>query len=185
VVDHDDGKEPNPYFGTCTLCRCKFSKKRGKRNIVELAADRVLNGEEIWVIGTGGKSKRSAGNGTLIYVMRVDERLTREEFCKKYPKKNSDPPKSSFEKHEQFALVSRHFWYFGAKAKVIPDRFKREKLNGFKLEKKGQGFRCIDPDDFNLFLEWLKRQGEPGKYGEPCGKSFPQLKGCKSCKSSC
>jgi hypothetical protein len=61
IVDHDEGREPNPYFGTCTLCRCKYSKKleathgqKGSRNIVELAK------EGDWVIGTGGAGNKSA-----------------------------------------------------------------------------------------------------------------------------
>jgi hypothetical protein len=27
VVEHDEGREPSPYFDVCTLCRCKYSKK--------------------------------------------------------------------------------------------------------------------------------------------------------------
>lgn len=185
VVDHDDGREPNPCFGTCTLCRCKFSKKQGKKNVVELAAGRGLVGEEVWVIGTGGNSKRSTGNGTLIYAMKVEEVLTREEFCNKYPEKRSEQPKTNFEKHEQFALVSRHFWYFGSNAKPIPERFKSEKPYGFKLEKKGQGFRYIDPEDFGQFYKWLKKKYKPGKQGEPCGKGVDERRGCRPCKSSC
>ena len=49
VVEHDNGLAPNPYFGYCTLCRCKFREKPGgHRNIVELAE----KGD--WIIGTGG-----------------------------------------------------------------------------------------------------------------------------------
>lgn len=62
VVVHDKGHAPNPYFGFCTLCRCKFKKSRkARQNIVELA-DR---GD--WVIGTGGANRRkSAGHGKLV-----------------------------------------------------------------------------------------------------------------------
>jgi hypothetical protein len=194
VVDHDEGKEPNPYFGTCTLCRCKFSEKaeksqgkEGPKNIVELAAEKILIGEEVWVIGTGGKGKRSVGrNGTLIYAMRVDEVLTREEFCKQYPKKKSEPPKNDFEKHEQFALISRHFWYFGSKAISIPERFKCEKPHGFKLEKKGPHFRNhFEQADIDTFLEWLEKQPKPTEPYEPCGQVVDKSKGRKPCKSSC
>lgn len=192
VVDHDDGKEPNPFGGTCTLCRCKYGVTReqtqgrfGRKNVVELAAKKRLTGEEVWVIGTGGTGKRSTGNGTLIYAMKVDQALTREEFCSKHPKKKSEPPENDFEKHEQFALTSRHFWYFGSNAKRIPEEFKSEKPNGFKLEKKGRGFRCIDPEDFGQFYEWLKKNYESGKQGEPCGRAVDQPRGCKPCKSSC
>jgi hypothetical protein len=68
VVEHDNGYAPNPYFGVCTLCGCKFE---GRRNIVQLAK------EGDWVVGTGGASTKSAGHGKLLYAMRVDKKLTR------------------------------------------------------------------------------------------------------------
>jgi hypothetical protein len=72
VVEHDRGHAPNPHFRICTLCLCKYRKKTtNRKNIVERAAP----GD--WVIGTGGANlKKSAGHGTLIYAMRVDEKLT-------------------------------------------------------------------------------------------------------------
>src|SRR3990170_4893887 len=90
VVEHDRGHAPNPYFGVCTLCRCKFRESSDKpRNLVETAEP----GD--WVIVTGGANlKRSAGHGTLIYAMRVDRRLTRQQyflnsrFSRKKPRKN-------------------------------------------------------------------------------------------------
>jgi len=73
VVEHDTGYAPNPYFGLCTLCRCKYRKRPGNpSNIVELAK----GGD--WIVGTGGANKKkSAGNGKLVYAMKVDEKLTR------------------------------------------------------------------------------------------------------------
>jgi hypothetical protein len=186
VVDHDDGKEPNPFFDTCTLCRCKYGKKlertkgkEGPRNIVELA--------EVgdWIVGTGGKSNQSTGNGTLIYAMKVDEVPPREEFCRKYPEKESEPPKNSFEKNKQFAIISRHFWYFGSKAICIPEMFKSEGSHGFNLEKKGRGFQYIEPENFDKFYKWLKKKHRLGKHGKPCVNIVDQTKECKPCKSSC
>ena len=189
VVDHDEGREPNPYFNVCTLCRCKFSKKaeatqgrEGRKNIVELAC----KGD--WVIGTGGTSKKSAGHGKLIYAMQVDERLTRWEYFtdRRFIQKKPERPRSEFERHKQFALVSWHFYYFGANAIDIPKRFRLEKPKGFRLEKKGPGFRShFEPADILRFLEWLKRECKPGKHGKPCGKVVDELKGSRRCKSSC
>jgi hypothetical protein len=197
VVDHDNGYAPNPYFEACTLCRCKFKcqKNKGRKNIVELAK------EGDWVIGTGGKGKRSAGHGKLIYAMRVGEKLTRWEyftdsrFEKKKPVKNgtyeqkrgdNEEPWDNFEKHEQSVLISQHFYYFGANAIDIPKRFRLEKPKGFRLEKKGPGFRShFEPADILRFLEWLKRECKPGKHGKPCGKVVDELKGSRRCKSSC
>ncbi|MDP2998203.1 MAG: hypothetical protein Q8N47_12005 [Bryobacterales bacterium] len=133
VVDHDTGLAPNPHFGVCTLCRCKYRKCPTKpRNIVELA--------EVgdWVEGTGGADKKkSAGHGKLVYAMRVDKKLTREEYytCPRFKaREDNEPPKGDSERHGQFVLISRHFYYFGAKAITIPFR---------KLEKSGLGSEAI------------------------------------------
>jgi hypothetical protein len=76
VVEHDTGHAPNPYFGLCTLCRCKYRKGSAKQsNVVELAE----KGD--WIVGTGGaNSRRSAGHGKLVYAMRVDKKLTRQRY---------------------------------------------------------------------------------------------------------
>lgn len=176
VVEHDLGDAPNPYGGICTLCRCKFRKyPNRRRNIVELA------NEGDWVIGTGGASKRSAGHGRLIYAMRVDEKCTRAEYYSRFSRarKDNKRPRDEFEKHEQFALVSRHFYYFGANAIVIPENF--------KIQKKGPGFRRdFNQADIYRFLEWLKKQSKPGKHGEPCSPKLGERpNGNDRCKSSC
>jgi hypothetical protein len=176
VVHHDTGRAPNPYFGVCTLCRCKYRKPGGtRRNIVELA--------EVgdWVVGTGGADKKkSAGHGKLVYAMRVDKKLTREQYyaCPRFKaREDNEPPKDDFERHGQFVLISRHFYYFGAKAITIPFR---------KLEKSGPGFRSdFAPADIRRFVEWLEQQGKPGKRGEPCQKRVGKPRGGKTCKSSC
>jgi len=76
VVEHDTGHAPNPFFGHCTLCRCKYRKSPDKpRNVVELAK----KGD--WVAGTGGADqRRSAGHGKLVYAMHVDKILTRKQY---------------------------------------------------------------------------------------------------------
>jgi hypothetical protein len=189
VVEHDTGCAPNPYFGVCTLCRCKYRESPDQhRNIVELA--------EVgdWVIGTGGASKRSAGHGKLVYAMRVDKKPTRGEyfgdsrFAQKKPVKtgtyeqtrgDNERPCNLFEKREQFALVSWHFYYFGVNAIAIPGEF--------DLEKKGPGFRCnFDLPFIGRFVEWLEEyKPGPGKHGQPCHKVVGKPKGSKKCKSSC
>src|SRR2546427_7071846 len=76
VIEHDTGYAPNPFFGSCTLCRCKYRKCPDKsKNVVELA------GKGDWVAGTGGADQmRSTGHGKLVYAMRVDEKLPREKY---------------------------------------------------------------------------------------------------------
>jgi hypothetical protein len=191
VVDHDNGYGPNPYFGYCTLCRCKFDERRRKKNIVELAK------EGDWVIGTGGANLRqSAGGGKLVYAMRVDERLSREKyyndlrFAQKKPLKtgtyeqtrgDNEPPLDDFEKRKQFALVSHYFYYFGARAIPIPPGEFPD------LEKKCQGFKsCFDAEYIRRFVAWLEKDRTPGKYGDPCYQELADKpKGSKRCKSSC
>lgn len=188
VVEHDNGYAPNPYFGLCTLCRCKFRMSAaGRENVVELAK------EGDWIVGTGGASKKSAGHGKLIYAMRVDQKLTREKyFCDRrfaqrkpvktgaYEQTRGDNlcPRNDCER-KQFSLVSWHFYYFGANAIDIPEEF--------DLEKKGPGFRShFDPEEICRFLEWLRTQSKMGKHGEPCYQEFvDKPKGSKTCKSSC
>jgi len=186
VVEHDTGYAPNPYFGLCTLCRCKFE---GRNNIVQSAK------EGDWVIGTGGAGKKSAGHGKLIYAMLVDKKLTREKyfsarrFAQKKPVKtgiyeqtrgDNERPRNNCEKHEQFVLVSQHFYYFGANAIDIPRRFDH-------LEKKGPWFRCdFDSAYIDRFVEWLQKAYAPGKHGDPCCQEpVDEPKGSKGCKSSC
>ncbi len=196
VVEHDRGHAPNPYFGVCTLCRCKFRESCDKpKNIVETAEP----GD--WVIGTGGANlKRSAGHGKLVYAMRVDKKPTRQEyfldrrFGKKRKRKSGAyeqqvgdnlRPKKPFEKHKQSVLISRHFYYFGRNAIRIP----KNKLP--RLEKSGPGFRS-DFDDAYIarFLKWLRTEAgfKPGIHGDPCMKAVEgrsKRKRSEICRSSC
>ncbi len=191
VVEHDTGHAPNPYFGVCTLCRCKYKKPRGKHpNVVELAKP----GD--WIVGTGGaNTKKSAGHGKLVYAMKVEEKITRGEYfrslsfaCKK-PSGNKNEcrsngdnisPMNQIERNEQYVLISRnHFYYFGENAIRIPrDQFP-------KLEKKGPGFRSKFDDDYiKRFENWITRH-KPGKRGDPCKQQTSEERKPKRCESSC
>jgi len=193
VVEHDGGHAPNPYFGLCTLCRCKFRESSDKpKNLVEKAK------LSDWVIGTGGANlNRSSGHGTLIYAMRVDEKLTRQQyfldrrFGKKkrrtngtYEQKQGDNmfPANRFERREQSVLISRRFYYFGRNAIHIPkNKFPR-------LEKSGPGFKSNFGDAYMArFLKWLERF-KPGKRGDPCWKKDleddSKRKRSETCRSS-
>ncbi|MGB8771903.1 MAG: hypothetical protein WCC92_19975 [Candidatus Korobacteraceae bacterium] len=190
VVQHDNGQAPNPYFGLCTLCLCKFRKSLKKpRNVVELAK----KGD--WIFGTGGADlRKSAGPGKLVYAMRVTaEPITRGEyyaspqFAEKKPLKNGSyeqsrgdnkRPRNHFEEHDQFVLISNHFYYFGRKALVIPKRF--------DIEKTGPDFRSdFEPEDISKFVRWVEKNRKLGKNGEPCYRELDESKGRGKCKSSC
>src|ERR1035437_957298 len=95
------------------------------------------------------------------------------------PRGDNQPPIGGFQKHEQYALISRHFYYFGARAIDISREAPRN------LEKKGPGFRRdFDPADIRRFVEWLEGQYKTGKHGEPCYFAGNR-KGSKKCKSFC
>ncbi|SRR6266403_2626049 len=182
VVEHDTGDAPNPYFGICTLCVCKYRESPDKpRNVVELA--------EIgdWVVGTGGADlRKSAGHGKVVYAMKVTDKMTLQEYftsaefaCKK-PRANGNykygdnfEPRTEFDKHERFVLVSEQFYYFGRNAISIPKK-------GFPgLEKKGRRFKSRFDDAYIAsFVKWIENEvgKDPGKHGEPCLQFITQKK---------
>jgi hypothetical protein len=189
VVEHDTGEAPNPYFGFCTLCLCKYRNSPKKpRNIVELAE------EGDWVIGTGGANlRKSAGNGKLVYAMRVEKKITLEKYygtrtyARKRPSPNgsfahqrgdNEPPKNSFERKERFVLISWHFYYFGEDAKTIPLSKRTQ------VEKRGPGFRYLNEGCARWFERWIKRF-KRGKHGEPYMKASLERQRAQSCKLSC
>ena len=65
VVDRDLGFAPNPFHGYCTLATCK----PGIRNKAKIGD---------WIIGMGGG--RLQATGRCIYAMRVDEKISFNEY---------------------------------------------------------------------------------------------------------
>jgi hypothetical protein len=158
VVEHDLGFSPNPFGGYCTLAHCKFSRSRRRSNVVELAK----KGD--WVIGTGGVSQKSSGHRTLIYAMKVTDKLTLQQyFNDERFRGRADNHSEDAARTDRFALISNDFFYFGANAVPIPAHFAT-------LEKKGPGFRNnFDELFITEFEEWLRKSFRPGVHGEPCG----------------
>lgn len=167
VMDHDTGFAPNPFFGTCILSHCKYSKS-GKKNVIESADV----GD--WVVGTGGK--KNTGHGTIIYAMRVKEKLPIKRF---YSEKRFAKQRRLFDygstccskgkHHGDFFLVSREFHYFGREAQRIPKSFKF-------VEKKGPGFKrnCFSPAFIQRFVKWIGALPK-GQLGSPYSE-HPQVK---------
>ena len=134
VVERDNGFAPNPYWGVCTLANCKSSE--GKKSKGKSIVDRAKKGD--WVVGTGGKSDRSAGrHGTLIYVMRVDKIRTLAEYFDNgkfeakrpitdgtYKQQQGDNEERDCSNRRGRVLISRHFLYYGRNAVDIPQRFR-------------------------------------------------------------
>jgi hypothetical protein len=161
VVDHDTGLAPNPENKVCTLAYCKYKRRRSNRkNVVELAH------EGDWIVGTGGESNKSSGNGYVVYIMRVDERLPFDDYLRRFLKRLRPSPSHQNE-HGEFALVSRTFLYCGGSKAIEMKDIPGAKLN--HLEKKGPGFRSNFPEEFiRQLADWVHKQRPSGKIGEPC-----------------
>ena len=164
VVHHDFGTSPNPYGGYCTLALCKFGSA-GHPNVIELAE----RGD--WVAGTGGVGPSSTGShGKLVYAMRVDEKLDLADYSEEArfngrPDTLADP--SAYP--GRFALVSRHYFYFGSGAIDLAEIPSRHLASPFV--KHGPGFRYKDfsPEFVDDFAEWLAATYRVGVHGVPCG----------------
>ncbi len=65
VVAIDDGFAPNPFYRFCTLATCKPKIRRYAQ-----VGD--------WILGTG--SKKNGRQGTLVYAMRVTDKLTYDSY---------------------------------------------------------------------------------------------------------
>lgn len=63
IVPHDTGFAPNPFFGYCTLACCKPAIRRS-------------TSVDDWIVGLEPKK---AGH-RIVYFMRVDEKLTFDEY---------------------------------------------------------------------------------------------------------
>jgi hypothetical protein len=117
--------------------------------------------------------------------MTLQQYFTSAEFACKKPRPNGDyrygdnfEPRTEFDKHKRFVLVSEHFYYFGRNAISIP------KIRFPGLEKKGQGFKSrFDEAYIASFVNWIENEvgKEPGKHGEPSLQFTPQKKRCPPC----
>src|SRR5262245_19405042 len=178
VVEHDYGLSPNPSGGFCTLAFCKFSRDGVTPNVVELA--------EVgdWVVGTGGKSSLSAGHGKLVYAMRVTEKMTLRDFFRdaRFARRAGNVLDWDGET-EMFALISDHFYYFGANAQRFAQRH-HEHL----IEKRGPRHRCRFSEEFIAdFVEWLEGLYTVGIHGRPCAdhpdaEAFEKIRPRKKCR---
>jgi len=157
VVDHDYGLSPNPADGFCTLVHCKYNKSGKRRNIVEMAKI----GD--WVLGTGGQNSASAGNGKIVYIMRVDETPSFLDFLKD-SRFFGRADQCNLGGGNTAALISKHFYYFGCNAVDIPPQFRNP-----TIEKKGPGYRAdLPPQQVEQLISWFQKNKNIGVYGEPC-----------------
>ena len=184
VIEHDYGLAPNPFGGFCTLSVCK-PRIRKNRNI--------NIGD--WVIGTGSKKLNKVNH--LIYAMRLDEKLTLDEYWHdsrfEYKKpiingsltqiygdnfyhldenENWIQEKSAHsvikkEKHSKRdtsgvnVLISKHFYYLGDNAVLIPKAY-------HEICKKGPGMKYKGLEEIGgEFISWVETNVTLGISGDP------------------
>jgi hypothetical protein len=179
VVDHDTGFAPNPYGGLCTLVHCKFRKASNrKRNIVELAE------KDDWIIGTGGQGTKSCGNGWVVYIMRVDEKIPFAYYLRD-PRFHGRADQVDRHDGNQYALISQTFFYFGKSRILRVSDIPAANLD-HAIEKKGRGFRSHFPESFvRQFAAWVQRKYAVGMHGEPCApRSGGIYPGCPSARKA-
>uniref|UniRef100_UPI00403F7B09 Nmad2 family putative nucleotide modification protein n=1 Tax=Pigmentiphaga sp. CHJ604 TaxID=3081984 RepID=UPI00403F7B09 len=169
VVDHDHGYAPNPEGGLCSLVHCKFRHTGDRRNnLVEMASV----GD--WILGTGGASRLSAGRDRIIYLMRVDEKIPFQQYIAS-PEYRGRYDCRDFGQGNQFALLSRHFYYFGCNAVGIDQL--PPSINRGTLQKRGMGYRRDMPAlQIQRLTAWFGRTYKLGIHGQPCAsRSNPAL----------
>ncbi|MGA7076995.1 MAG: hypothetical protein WBZ42_10735 [Halobacteriota archaeon] len=60
----------------------------------------------------------------------------------------------------RYVLVSNHFFYFGANAVLIPERFRN-------MMSSGRSYRHVVGPQADQFVAWLQARYEAGIYGKP------------------
>lgn len=126
-----------------------------------------------WVVGTGGKSSKSAGHGRMIYAMRLTEKipLLRYATARRFARRVDRDP-SAPRIHARFVLISDDFFYFGRNAidiKQLPTLHLPH-----RFEKRGPGYRKDFPPHFVAdFDAWLHHEFTVGVHGPPCAPYSP------------
>jgi hypothetical protein len=144
-VDHDLGFAPHIARGLCTVCGCKATTiERWAR-------------PGSWVVGIGGNG--TGKPDTLLYAMKVEERHSYAQFMQERPARAS-----YLEGHgigpEAPVLVSRHFFFFGDRARPLPSALKH-------LIHPTQGCKRLSDEDIGLLNKYVLSGLRPGRYGHP------------------
>ena len=119
-----------------------------------------------WIIGTGGQSKKSCGNGRVVYIMRVDDKIPFRDYLRD-ARFHGRADRKDRGGGNKYALISKTFFYFGRKPIPVSD-IPAANLD-HPIEKKGPWFRKDFPESFiRQFAAWVQGNYEVGMHGEPC-----------------
>jgi len=177
VVRTDSGFSPNPFGHFCTLACCK-----------PLIRKHAAIGD--WVVGTGSKRTVGSDKlvyamkvtekalfeeyaedprfqynippdaipeergDNIYYKNRAEEWVQRQSFY------HTTKEQRETDLSGKFVLISEQFFYFGACAVPIPERF-------FNFIKKGPGHKRLSGQPVVSFLAWLRDTYTSGIHGNP------------------
>lgn len=200
VVIRDYGFAPNPFGSICTLATCKpkirevakegdwifgiGSKKYGvdKNLVYAMKITDKITFDEYWN-NQKYKFKKPVMNGSLLqnYGDNIYHSVNNEWFqanshhslpdgkCNKY---NLDRDLKS-----KFVLLSTHFYYFGAKPKKMPARFK----DPFHWESayRRNYRKIIERSKLDGFIRWIEESFSLGIHNDPYlfGNKFQRYNG--------
>ncbi len=180
----DDGAAPNPYWGVCTLTICKPVIRRtaqigdwvvgvGSRNVNgKDYSGRLVYAMKITDIKTLEEYDTFCTNKLPKKIPDLDHKDYRrkvgdcqydysESYAWQRPGVHRKKNRAKDLRGEN-SLLSKHFYYFGSKARKIPARFS-------VLCRQGQGHQLQKNEKIKeAFIKWLERSFEKNKlYGEP------------------
>lgn len=144
-LDHDLGFAPHIWRNVATVCGCKSTT-------VEKWAEAGS-----WVVGIGGKGTGQADK--LIYALKVTETPTYREFCDEHPANAAYLNGCPILKDEKVLMSRGHFYYFGSKARVLPNELAH-------IIHPVQGCKRLSEEDIVRLERYLRRL-KPGKHAEP------------------
>lgn len=180
TVVHDTGFAPNPFGGVCTLAACTPNHQ----NV------RLTEGDWLVGLSSVSEGSRLIYAMRLTRpIISFDEYHSEPAFARKKPRFDSgwqdacgdniyhrssdgtwiqertlfhrDAGSRQQDTDHPHVYVSRHYYYFGENAVVLPDQ-----LRG--LIRGRQGTKCSHPDALVLaFVNWLESEHSLGVHGNP------------------
>jgi hypothetical protein len=198
-LPYDDGAAPNPFHGVCTLVICKPAIRASAR-----VGDWIAGTGAKYARRSDGASQDMRGR--LVYAMRVSESMpmplydeyTRAHLPGKIPRDEDDcgdsiydfsgpvivqrpgphlPSNMPTDLRGKNAILSDHFFYFGAAAIELPERLQ-------PIAQNQQGHRVhANAAYVTAFIEWVEQLGH-----QPCsllGTPLMSGRGDESCRRWC
>ena len=188
---YDDGAAPNPFWGICTLVICKPVVRRTAEIgdwIAGLGSSNSLIGDIsdylVYAMKVTNKFTMQEYDESCksLHPKKIPQWLNRKNYRLRmgdciYDYSEGEPPKLRWSVHNEgnrerdlggkFALISKHFYYFGNNPIKLPDILK-------PIIHSTQGHKSMSNDPYiNEFVKWIEGLGYSLNklYGEPQLKS--------------